>query len=156
MLLPSPFFSESLLGFGVSSGKFKGYLRKFKEIDGNVWSLFCFLWVVSLLVLSSLAARLPSCQLAARLAMAQNLKWGERGRHIENTCAIEMSANFTETGISIGTPFGAGLNLRGTKGVPRKGVWTSVNMRVGTYKELNAKHTIKPVVTHDPYSLGAP
>ena len=30
--------------------------------------------------------------------------------------------------------------LRGTKGVPSKGVWTSVNMRVWTCKELGVKH----------------
>ena len=30
--------------------------------------------------------------------------------------------------------------LRGTKGVPRKGFWTSVNMRVWTCKELRVKH----------------
>ena len=30
--------------------------------------------------------------------------------------------------------------LRGTEGVPRKGVWASVNMRVWTCKELRVKH----------------
>ena len=32
------------------------------------------------------------------------------------------------------------LCLRGTKGVPRKGVWTSVNVRVWACKELRVRH----------------
>ena len=48
-----------------------------------------------------------------------------------------------------------GTCLRGAKGVPRKGVWTSVNMRVWTCKELGAKHDRSSCYSRPPF-LGTP
>ena len=45
--------------------------------------------------------------------------------------------------------------LRGTKGVPRKGVWASVNMRVRTCKELSGKHDQTSCYLWPPF-LGTP
>ena len=45
--------------------------------------------------------------------------------------------------------------LRGTKGVPRKGVGASVNMRVLTCKELRAKHHQTNCYLRPPF-LGTP
>ena len=47
------------------------------------------------------------------------------------------------------------LLLRGTKGVPRKGVWASVNTRVWICKELNAKHDQTGCYLRPPF-LGTP
>ena len=47
------------------------------------------------------------------------------------------------------------LSLRGTKGVPRKGVWTLVNMRVWTCKELRVKHDRASCYLRPPF-LGTP
>ena len=46
------------------------------------------------------------------------------------------------------------LHLRGTKGVPRKGVWTSVDMWVWTCKESGRRHD--QTNCYDPHSLGPP
>ena len=45
--------------------------------------------------------------------------------------------------------------FRGTKGVPRKGVWASVSMRVWTCKELRAKHDQTSCYLRPPF-LGTP
>ena len=45
--------------------------------------------------------------------------------------------------------------FRGTKGVPRKGVWASVNTRVWTRKELRAKHDQTSCYSRPPF-LGTP
>ena len=51
--------------------------------------------------------------------------------------------------------FNASRNLRETKGVPRKEVWTSVNMRVWTCKESRAKHDQASCYLRPPF-LGTP
>ena len=45
-----------------------------------------------------------------------------------------------QRGVQEGAQEDVGLPLRGAKGVPRKGVRTSVNIRVWTCKEMRAKH----------------
>ena len=50
---------------------------------------------------------------------------------------------------------GSFLILRGTKGVPRKGVWTSVDMSVWTCNELRANHDQTCCYLRPPF-LGAP
>ena len=45
--------------------------------------------------------------------------------------------------------------LRGTKGIPRKGVWASVNTRVWKRKELRAKHDQTSFYLRPPF-LGTP
>ena len=47
------------------------------------------------------------------------------------------------------------IALRGTKGVPRKGVWTSVNLRVWTCEESRAKHDQTSCYSRPPF-LGTP
>ena len=46
-------------------------------------------------------------------------------------------------------------DARGTRGVPRKGVWTSVNMRVWTCKESKVKHNQTSCYLRPPF-LGTP
>ena len=46
-------------------------------------------------------------------------------------------------------------HIRGTEGVPRKGVWTSVNMRVRTCKDLPSKRNQTSCYTRPPF-LGTP
>ena len=46
-------------------------------------------------------------------------------------------------------------NERGTKGVPRRGVWTSVDMRVWTCNELRVKHDQTSCYLQPPF-LGTP
>ena len=46
--------------------------------------------------------------------------------------------------------------LRVTKGVPKKGVWASVNTRVWDMQRAESKQPIEPVVTYDPHSFRPP
>ena len=47
------------------------------------------------------------------------------------------------------------ISSSSTKGVPRKGVWTSVNVRVWTCKELKAEHDQTSCYSRPPF-LGTP
>ena len=90
-------------------------------------------------------------------------KWAHDLQHERMSYAVQFRTLIRRTGDSpamksTGVPVqkSAVVTLRGTKGVPRKGVWTSVSTRVWTPKEWRAKHGQTSCCLQTPHSSGPP